>query len=79
MTVEQAMANFCTNVKRLRRCHGLSKKNMAAICGIGVATLERLENGCFPARMGAGVMLRLADHFDLTTQALLASPSEEMP
>ena len=79
MAAEQAMKNFCANVKQLRHRHRLSKREMAAICGIGVATLNRLESDSFPERMRAGVMLRLADHFHITTQALLEPPDEALP
>ena len=61
---------FCENVKALRMEHQLSKRKMAQIMGVGILTLNQLEQGILPQRLKASVLLRLADHFDCSTDEL---------
>lgn len=56
---------FCRNVKRLRQSHGLSKKEMAEIMGIGTESLSKIEGGTIPPRLNTSVLLRLARRFCL--------------
>lgn len=61
---------FRQNVIYLRRVHGLTKSQMAAILGISARTLSRLEAG-EPVRMNAGMLIRLCDHFGLPADTCL--------
>ena len=39
---------FCHNIAFLRKSHGLSKKEMAKILGIGIWSLNKIERGELP-------------------------------
>ena len=72
---ERKEQNFLHNIAWLHKHHGLSKKRMAEVLGIGVGSLNKIENGEMPPRLGAGVFLRIYAYFgirpkDLTEQRL---------
>lgn len=54
---------FSYNVAWLRKNHGLTTKQMAALLGIGVRTLTRIENGELPPRLMVDVFFCIQDHF----------------
>lgn len=56
---------FCQNVKLLRERAGLSKRSMAAILGIGTASLTKIEGGTIPKRVSTEIIFTLSDHFKL--------------
>lgn len=70
---------LCINLRYLRAKHGYSKKKMAEICGIGVASLNRIEQGDMPPRaIHLGKLQRIAEHFQLPPETLLTPlPQEE--
>ena len=63
--------NFVHNVKWLRERHGLSKKEMAKIMGIGIQSLNRIERGEFPDRLGVNAIFRLCRRFGVRAPELL--------
>ena len=56
MTTETEYQNFCENMRRLRKKHDLSKKEMAKKPGIGIGSLTKIERGEFPVRLGCQVI-----------------------
>lgn len=64
------LQNFCKNVKLLRETHGLSQKEMAKICGIGVQSLSTLESGICPPRISCSILFRLSKHFHIPISTL---------
>ena len=70
MTHETRMLTFCANIRFLRNNHELSKQNMARILGIGVKTLTAMEAGVVPRRLGSSVLIRAAEFFEMSTDAL---------
>ena len=76
MTHETRMQTFCVNIRSLRTRCGLSKQTMAHILGIGVKTLTTLESGVVPRRLGGSVLIRAAEFFGMSTDALFL-PLEE--
>ena len=61
---------FCSNVKWLRQKHRLTKQQMAAIMGIGVYSITKLEQGNLPPRMRIDAALNLSHHFRIPLKYL---------
>ena len=57
------MANLLYNVVWLRQHHGISKTKMAKLLGISVQTLNSLESGILPPRVGFAFIIRLHAQF----------------
>lgn len=74
MTHDEAVENFCKNVKLLREREGLTKKEMAKICGIGIASLEKLERGIMPKRLSVGILFALAQYCGIENPGSLSEP-----
>ena len=70
MTYEERMLTFCANIRYLRNHHGLSKQKMAHILGVGVKTLNALEADVVPRRLGCSELVRAAEFFGISTDAL---------
>ena len=62
---EREEQNFLHNIAWLRKYYGLSKKRMAEVLGIGAGTLNKIENGEMPPRLGAGIFLRIYHNFGI--------------
>ena len=62
---------FCRNMKALRRGHGYSKKKMAEVCGVSVATITKVEAEILPPRLRVTIVFRVSDHFALQPRQLL--------
>lgn len=61
---EQIQA-FLYNIAWLRKHYGISKKKMAELLGIGVGSLNKIEQGILPPRMSMEVVFHVFDHFHL--------------
>ncbi len=57
------MEIFLKNVTWLRRHYGISKKRMAGLLGIGIASLNKIEEGKMPERLGVETVFRIYDKF----------------
>ena len=64
---------FSYNVTQLRKKNNLSKRKMAAIMGIGVNMLDRIEAGELPRRLKASAILNLSNYFQVSTDEILRS------
>lgn len=76
MERDKQLAIFCKNLRYLRQKHGLSKRNMANILGIGVNTLTSLEQGIASPRLGSSVLYNAGVYFHIRTDDLLHIPLE---
>lgn len=56
---------FSHNLIWLRRKHGYSKRRMAKILGIGIWSLNKLERGEMPPRLGINIFIAVHDHFGI--------------
>ena len=63
--------NFCKNILYLRRKHHLSQKEMAAILGISIGRLRRIERGEDQTRLHCGMLCRVCDYFALSADKIL--------
>lgn len=68
MQITNELETLSHNIVRLRKKHGLSKKEMASILGIGVKSLSRIENGDFPKRIGVHLIINIWEHFGILPQ-----------
>ena len=77
ISTQQELENFMYNLAWLRKKHGLSRTRMAAILGIRISTLDRLERGDLPEDLPAEVLLHLMRWYCLTPSALLSGHLDE--
>ncbi len=70
MATNKEIQLLCSNVRALRRQRNLSQREMAAIMGIGISSLRKLESGCLPPRLRLDAVFALADAFSLPPDAL---------
>lgn len=57
------MKYFSYNISYLRRKHSISKKKMCEILGIGVSSLNKIEQGILPPRLNVEVLFRIQSYF----------------
>lgn len=69
---------FCQNLLHLRKNHRLSQAQMSEIIGIGISRLRQIESGTFPAHLNASHLCRIADYFNLATDALFFPLNEDI-
>ncbi|MBQ8684111.1 MAG: helix-turn-helix transcriptional regulator [Clostridia bacterium] len=74
--IRQEEANFLHNLAVLRCRHGLSKKQMATILKISIKTLNKIEQGIQPPRLGVEVIFEAMMHFHIPAAALFAQRLE---
>ena len=61
---------FCQNVKILRERNNLSKKEMAEILEIGIASLTKIEQGVIPPRATTNIIFNLSNSFNIKPHKL---------
>ena len=54
---------FQNNIKFLRKKENLSKKDMAKLLQISVNSLNKIESGIMPERLGIGIVFRIQQVF----------------
>ncbi len=69
-TNKNELDNVLDNIKWLRRNNNISKKQMAKILGIGLKTLNKIEDGEMPPRLGAGILCNISKHFGISSYKL---------
>ena len=62
--------NFVFNIVRLRNHHKLSKREMAKILRIGIKSLDKLEKGVIPPRIGVEVVFNIYKNFGVAPKDL---------
>ena len=68
---------FCRNIAWLRKKHGLSKKEMAKILGIGLHSLNNIEMGEMPPRLGYSILLTVYQQFGILPSAQITQRLED--
>ena len=71
MTNKEELQIFCKNLKYLRKKYKLSQKEMAKICGVGVLSIRKLENGIIPKHLGAGIFINISKVLRMSPSVLL--------
>ena len=77
MNIQDDLANLCRNIRILREKQHLTQKEMAAIMGVGVGMLRRIEHGELPRRCHAGHLIALSQHFGIALDVLFFDDLEE--
>lgn len=57
--------NFVYNVTWLRKHYGISKKKMAALLGIGVGSINKIENGELPPKLSIDIIFNIQSCFGI--------------
>ena len=60
------------NIKKLRKEHGLSQKEMAQKLGIGSKSISMLEKGILPPRLSATVLIRIYQTYGIKPSDMFA-------
>ena len=63
MKTDIDVKTFAKNLKHLRLKNNLTKKEMAVKLGIGIKTLNTLENGILPPRFRANTVFKIKKEF----------------
>ena len=61
------------NIRKLRKHNNLSKKQMASIMEVSIKTLNRIENGEMPPRLGANSIYNICVYFKVRSSTLFES------
>lgn len=61
-----AIKIFSQNVMYLRKSHNITKKEMAKILGIGINSLNKLEQGILPPRLSVKILFRAKNYFGIS-------------
>ena len=61
---------FLLNIVYLRKCHNLSKKEMAQILGIGMGSYNKIEQGIFPKRLTTDAIFNITKYFKIPPACL---------
>lgn len=62
------IANYTYNVKWLREHHHLTKKQMAKILDISISSLNKLESGTIPPRLGIKIIINIYNNFGIYSE-----------
>ncbi len=65
MSTDAEIQTLCGNIRSLRKRKGLTQKEMAALMGISIAGLRKLESGTLPPRLQLDAIFSLAAAFSL--------------
>ena len=60
---------FTHNVAWLRKHYSISKKQMAEILGIGIGSLNKIEQGQIPPRLRVDIIFAVYKHFGIHPSA----------
>lgn len=74
---KRAFAFLSHNVAYLRKQHGLSKKEMAALLGIGIYSLNKIERGELPQRLCVDILFHIHKHFGVRPSVVIGERLEE--
>ena len=72
MTTDKELAIFCHNIRVLRKNHGLSRTTMARRIHVSLKTLDSLESGVFPNRIGIGILANAEQAFGISVPEQLS-------
>jgi len=69
---------FCENIKIIRQQCGISQKEMAKICNIGIVSLRKIENGIFPQRLTIEPLIKICRVFEILPYKLFQPITHDM-
>ncbi|MBP3478666.1 MAG: helix-turn-helix transcriptional regulator [Oscillospiraceae bacterium] len=65
------------NITWLRKHYGFSKRKMAKLLGIGVWSLNKIEKGELPPRLGINIVFAVQEHFNVHPTVQLSQLLEQ--
>lgn len=68
--------NFLCNIIWLKNNYRLSKRKMAKMLGIGIKSLDKLEKGEIPPRIGVEVVFNIHKNFGVVPKGLFGQRLE---
>lgn len=68
--MERELQNLLHNIVWIRHKNGITKKKMAKILGISMKSLNRIENGEMPSRLGASTVINIYRTFGIKPKTL---------
>lgn len=73
MTVrtDTELRNVTQNLIWLRAHYGISKKKMSRLLGIGIGSLNKLESGIVPERLGVQLFIHIHKQFGISPAVML--------
>lgn len=63
MNTDTELLLLCQKIRSLRIQNQLSQREMAKKLGIGITSLQKIEQNCFPTGVRCAVLLRLHQEF----------------
>ena len=75
--IYQEEQNFMHNVVWLRKHHGISKKRMSKLLGIGIGSLNKIERGEMPLRLKADGFINIHRNFGIRPNDQLTQRLDE--
>lgn len=72
-TNDNIMKFLSHNVLYLRTKNDITKKEMAKILGIGITTLNKIEQGVLPPRLSVEMLFRIRDYFGVSLSLLVSA------
>ena len=66
------------NITFLRKHHRISKKQMAKLLGIGLWSLNKIEKGKLPPRLGINIVFAIQKHFGIHPTVQLSQLLEQI-
>lgn len=64
-TLDRECEILLYNIVWLRKHHGLSKKEMAKLLKLGAKSMDQIESGHVPLRMGVENLFQIWSHFGI--------------
>lgn len=71
LEIDKELLVLMKNIKYLRLKNGLTKKEMAKIIGVGIKTLNQIENEELPKRFTVRILYGISENFGI-------SPSKQL-
>lgn len=72
-TNDNIMKILSHNILYLRTKNHITKKEMAKILGIGIITLNKIEQGFLPPRLSVEILFRIRDYFGVPLSLLVSA------
>lgn len=70
--ISNSLSILFRNITALRKHYGYSKKQMAHLLGIGIGTLNKIETGIIPPRLGVEVVFAICREFHIRPSVLFS-------
>ena len=78
MNTNEELIIFCKNIKTIRQQLGITQREMAKICNIGIVSLRKIENGIFPQRLTVEPLIKICRVFEILPYKLFQPITHEM-